>query len=206
MKIVIISDTHNLHNLINLPSGDVLIHCGDLCNSGSIRDVVGFNIWIGKQDFKHKLVIPGNHDRVFETDYALAKDVLDNATLLLDSSVTIEGIKFYGSPWQPAFCNWAFNVPRGLELKEKWDNIPLDTDVLITHGPPHGMLDTVPGDGSVGCEELLLAVERVQPKLHCFGHIHGGYGIDKRADTVFVNASSCTERYIAANKPIIIGV
>jgi len=90
--------------------------------------------------------------------------------------VIIEGVKFYGSPWQPRFFDWAFNLDRGEEIKKKWDLIPMDTDVLITHGPPYGILDLTHEGEKVGCEELMKAVLRVQPKIHIFGHIHEAYG------------------------------
>ena len=204
MKIVVISDTHGLHRRVSLPKGDVLVHCGDFCNSGTLREVVAFDNWLGEQDFQHKIVVAGNHDRVFEIDNKQAKEALTNCTYLQDSSVVIDGVKFYGSPWQPAFFNWAFNLPRGEKLKEKWDVIEQDTDVLITHGPAHGHLDYVPRDASVGCEELSKAIKRIKPKLHLCGHIHCGYGVHKEEDTVYVNASVCTERYLPDQKPVVV--
>jgi hypothetical protein len=87
-------------------------------------------------------------------------------------------LSVYGAPWQPEFYDWAYNLPRGgSELKEKWGMIPDNTDVLITHGPPHGLLDAAMDGFLCGCEELLEAVTtRVKPRLHIFGHIHEGYG------------------------------
>jgi hypothetical protein len=114
-------------------------------------------------------------------------------------------IKIWGSPWQPEFYNWAFNLPRGEALKEKWDMIPVDTDILITHGPPFGKLDYVDYSKiNVGCEELLKRVEEIKPKIHVCGHIHGGYGYVFDGNTHFINASILNDRYEFRNKPIIV--
>ncbi len=123
------------------------------------------------------------------------------------SAVEIDGLKIYGSPWQPRFYDWAFNLNRGAELEEKWRLIPPDTDVLITHGPPHGILDEVERQyyiENTGCEELRKRVEMICPKLHVFGHIHCGYGQIEKFGTEFVNASNCDEEYNPVNLPVII--
>ena len=114
-------------------------------------------------------------------------------------------VKIWGSPWQPEFHNWAFNVPRGEKLKEKWDMIPTDTDILITHGPAHGKLDFVPYDGlNVGCEDLLIKIQEIKPKIHVSGHIHSGRGVVFSEGTLYVNASVLNDRYEFRNKPITI--
>lgn len=128
---------------------------------------------------------------------------------LRNSAIDIEGVRFYGSPWQPRFMHWAFNLSRGEDLRRKWDFIPEDTDVLVTHGPPHGRLDLVPRDRAgifenTGCEELLLAVKRIRPKLHVFGHIHEGYGVTRESGTTFVNACVCDAAYRPVNPAVII--
>ena len=125
---------------------------------------------------------------------------------LEDSGVEIKGLKIYGSPHQPTFFDWAFNVRRG-KLKQYWDRIPEGLDILITHGPPKGILDqSEPHLGSehLGCDELMAAVERVKPKLHVFGHIHGGYGKVGYVNTTFINASICDEQYRPTNQPWVI--
>jgi hypothetical protein len=109
---------------------------------------------------------------------------------LCDSSASIEGVLFYGSPWQPEFNAWAFNLPRGDALKAKWDLIPVGTDVLITHGPPSGIGDRSPSHGRTGCEELLEATLRVAPALHLFGHIHQDGGAWERPPTCFANVTT----------------
>lgn len=235
MRIVCISDTHSLHqNMLNynsLPEGDVLIHAGDCTNKGSQRDVEEFVHWyMNLKGFDTKIFIAGNHDFAFEEhryphnkgDYDWFYNLMNEENLsqsdvvyLEDSGFTIEfpefkrPIKFYGSPWQPEFYNWAFNLPRlGEDLKRYWSMIPDDTDVLITHGPPNEVRDFVnnwrQGSVNVGCELLRYRVDEIKPLLHVFGHIHEGYGAALINDTIFVNASTCNERYIPSNKPIII--
>ena len=114
-------------------------------------------------------------------------------------------MKFWGSPWQPWFYDWAFNLNRGHDIKQKWDLIEHDVDVLITHGPPYGILDkTIHEQTHVGCEELKKCVLRLKPKLHVFGHIHEGYGTYRMGDTVFINACILNVHYQPVNKPIIV--
>ena len=110
----------------------------------------------------------------------------------------------WGSPWQPWFYDWAFNLQRGPEIRAKWDRIPAGVDVLVTHGPPAGILDRVVDGRSVGCADLLDAVRRVRPLLHVFGHIHEAYGEVERDGTRFVNASTCTVRYAPVNAPVVV--
>lgn len=206
MRLVILSDTHGFHDRISVPPGDVLIHCGDATAFGTIQEVSAFNVWLGKQPHSYKIFVPGNHDRLFE-QISDPRLFLTNASVLIDEEIVIRKVKIYGSPWQPEFCNWAFNLPRGKELEKKWDKIPRDTDVLITHGPPYGILDTVRKSdraNHLGCEELRLVVDRIKPKIHVFGHIHGSFGRYSNGSTQFVNASICTESYAPVNLPTVI--
>ena len=159
-----------------------------------------------KLPHKIKIFVPGNHDIGFETHENLYRKMFKNTHVLIDESIIINGIKIYGSPWQPEFYDWAFNLPRGPKLKQKWDLIPEDTDILITHGPPKRILDQAPDGFYCGCEELLEAVKRIEPTYHIFGHIHAGYGIETIGNTTFVNASSCTEQYKPINLPITLSI
>ena len=209
MKLILISDTHTMHEDLVLPKGDILIHAGDFTGRGKPHEVEDFFGWLERQakEFKHIVFIAGNHDMSFEYKSTWTVDMLkslpSNVHYLEDSSITIDGIKFYGSPWQPEFFNWAFNLRRGRELEEKWNMIPYDTDVLITHGPPMNILDYTQRDmWNVGCLHLYDRVIQVKPKLHVFGHIHEGYGIKEHEGITFVNASSATLRYEMKNKPI----
>lgn len=205
MKFVHISDTHTMHDRIVVPEGDCLIVSGDFLGAGNYRELIDFNTWLGTLPHKYKIVVAGNHDRIFEKDPAFAKKLLTNAThYLQDSEVTIEGIRIYGAPWQPEFCNWAFNLPRGPALKAKWDLIPVGIDILITHGPPAGILDYFPqfgGMNAVGCEELREAVLRVLPAYHLFGHIHYAHGKLEYMGVTFLNSAICTEAYSPIQAP-----
>lgn len=205
MRVVLISDTHGKHRQFEIPDGDVLIHAGDIMTRGwdgsEVRD---FNDWLGSLPHPHKIVIAGNHDWLFEK-HRSTKNLITNATYLQDSGVEIDGFKFWGSPVQPEFMGWAFNRKRGEDIKRHWDLIPDRTDVLITHGPPAGFRDwTRLGNESLGCRNLRDAVARIKPKLHVFGHIHGGYGEDHDGDVHFVNASLVDEAYRPVNKPIVV--
>lgn len=204
MRIVCLSDTHGLHSSMNVPDADVLIHAGDLTRFGNLEDIQHFSVWLDGLPHRHKLVIAGNHDRLFESNPHIAELSLGNVTYLRDSGVTIDGVRFYGSPWQPEFYNWAFNLPRGKALAEKWDDIPSDTDILITHGPPAGILDRTKDGNQAGCEDLLKRIRELNLKLHVFGHIHEGYGQEKKGNTLFVNAAMCDRLYKAVNFPVVV--
>lgn len=214
-RIVCISDTHGLHEALTVPDGDVFIHAGDMTLGGREQEVAAFAAWLAALPHPHKIVIAGNHDWVVERTPARARELLGDMTYLRDDGVHVAGLDIWGSPWQPWFYDWAFNLPRGKSLRERWDLIPDKTDVLITHGPPFGHLDSAPRPNAfgpdagldvehVGCEELRLALDRVQPRLHVFGHIHEGYGRDALDGTVLVNASNCDVDYRPVNPPIVV--
>ncbi|WP_166261902.1 metallophosphatase domain-containing protein [Marinobacter salicampi] len=207
MRIVMISDTHSMHRQVKVPDGDLLIHAGDCLGVGTLEEVEDLNDWLGTLPHRHKVVIAGNHDWCFQTDPEAARQRLTEAVYLEDSGTTIEGLKLWGSPWTPVFFDWAFNLERGDALAERWARIPDDTEVLITHGPPAGILDKVSNgshDESVGCADLLAAVERVRPRLHVFGHIHEGYGRHETEATAFINASTCLASLKPLNPPVVI--
>lgn len=220
-RITLISDTHTKHWELNgdLPGGDILIHAGDLMNSGrNLEDIKDFCKWFDEQNYNSKIFIAGNHDRMFEDFPERAMEIVNSyklITYLQDSWIKIgdDGqfndetmIKIYGSPWQPWFYDWAFNLPKGGPgLMSKWEAIPEDTDILITHGPPQDHLD-VSGppynEGHLGCALLREKVDAQPPKIHVFGHIHGSYGYKFHNGTHFFNASILNERYDYVNKPV----
>jgi Icc-related predicted phosphoesterase len=213
VKIVCISDTHNQLAKVKLPKGDLLVHAGDWTMRGDISEVATFNFDLKMVlEYQYRLgavVVAGNHDFLPEKAPALCKSILQSGKYLEDSGIEIEGLKFWGSPATPWFLDWAFNFERGTEIKEKWDLIPEDTDVLITHGPPFGILDEIPNGDRVGCVDLLNAVKRIKPTIHTFGHIHNGYGKyehtwEDGSKTIFVNAAICTEKYKPTNEPIVV--
>ena len=214
MKITLISDTHNKHKYItdDLPGGDLLIHAGDISSMGYEHEIREFCKWYNSLDnYTNKVFIAGNHDWGFQINTEKVKEILglyENITYLQDDSVLIgqDVVNVYGSPWQPEFYNWAFNLPRqGVELKEKWDNIPTNTDILVTHGPAYGYVDKVIGrTENLGCELLTERIKQVKPKIHVCGHIHTGYGYTFDGDTHYINASVLNESYVYYNKPLTI--
>jgi len=220
-----------------VPDGDILIHAGDFTLCGHLDEVRQFNSWLGSLPHPHKIVVAGNHDLSFDPNFrgshhssSFAKDLdkhyahegkdgqqeevandikkeLTNCIYLEDQSVTLRGIKIHGSPWQPEYKNWAFNLPRGEALLDKWKKIPDDTDILVTHTPPVGYGDLTDSGLHVGCVDLLNSVtRRIKPKFHVFGHVHEGYGVRSDGKTVFVNASICNYGYQPENKPIIFDI
>jgi Icc-related predicted phosphoesterase len=211
MRVVIISDTHNLHRDIELPEGDILVHCGDATGRGRPKEVIPFLQWFEDQEeFKYKIFVAGNHDFMFENDHNLARAELAgrNMIYLENEALEIEGIKFYGSPVQPWFHDWAFNQSRGPEIAATWRKIPDDTEFLITHGPPKNILDETREGDHPGCYDLLERIKEVRPAVHAFGHIHEGYGvahlIPDVTSTIFINASICDRNYSPINKPIVV--
>lgn len=204
VSVVVISDTHTFHNRVVIPPGDILIHCGDFCSTGRLVEADAFAHWMSRQPHAHKIVIAGNHDICLEHDRYLGYKLFEElgVTYLFDEETTACGLRFYGSPWQPEFHDWAFNLPRGEKLREKWAKIPKGIDVLMTHGPPYGILDLAPGDRVVGCEELIKVVMEIRPQLHAFGHIHEGYGKGDWDGITFANASICTGLYQPTNAPL----
>ena len=205
MRLICISDTHGLHDRIEgIPDGDVLVHAGDITNFGELDQVQSFNAWLGQLPHAHKLVIAGNHDFCFEKQADVSEALLTNASYLRDSAIEIDGLHFYGSPWQPWFYNWAFNLRRGPDIHAKWDLIPKNTDVLITHGPPANHGDRTASHENVGCKDLLEVIDTLNLRLHVFGHIHEGYGTTEANGTRFVNASTCTLAYQPINPAIVI--
>lgn len=212
MRITFISDSHNKHKQLNddLPGGDLIIHGGDVSSMGYQHEIREFCSWYNKVvSYEHKIFISGNHDFGFQREPEKIKEILsfyDKITYLQDSFVIVNGVKIWGSPWQPWFCDWAFNLPRnGEELKAKWNMIPEDTDILITHGPPYGFLDVVENrTDHLGCELLADRIKVIKPKIHIFGHIHSGRYIFEQNNTLFINASVLNERYTYNYKPITI--
>jgi predicted phosphodiesterase len=224
MILTVISDTHTKHRQLNgdLPGGDLLIHAGDFMNSGYMpHEIEDFCKWFEAQDYDHLVFIAGNHDRVFENLPERAMEIVNSyksIDYLQDTQITLyydgpngdspeDNVRIYGSPWQPEFYNWAFNLPKGgKELQEKWAAIPTDTDILITHGPAQGHLDMSGppyNEPNLGCGLLRHHFDtNFKPKIHICGHIHGGYGYKFDGQTHYFNASILNERYKYVNKPM----
>ena len=217
MKITVISDTHNKQHQITsqLPGGDLLIFAGDMTSMGSEYEVKEWMDWFYSLDhYETKVCIAGNHDFLFEkhpdkiegllSEYKSRIDYLQDSSLKLSIPGVADNVHIYGSPWQPEFYNWAFNLPKlGDELAEVWQKIPTDVDILVTHGPACGYLDCVVGRyENLGCELLTERILEVKPKIHVCGHIHTGYGYIFNGDTHFFNAAVLDESYHYTQKPL----
>ena len=220
MKFVFISDTHGDHNNMYypIPEGDVLIHAGDLTNVGTQNDIQRFVEWYQNlTGFDTKIFIAGNHDWGFYhkrnwlqhliNDENLSQSdcvYLEDSELIIETPELSKPIKFYGSPWQPRFLDWAYNATEE-QLFKIWKKIPNDTDILITHSPAHSILDKVVGrHDQLGSVTLYNRIMEIKPKIHVCGHIHSGRGVMEKDGIVFINASVATESYDMIYKPIVI--
>ncbi|CAF3238268.1 unnamed protein product [Rotaria sp. Silwood2] len=214
ISVVIVSDTHKNHEVINIPDGDIFLHCGDFTNKGDWRSltndqipqsIIDFNQWLGRLKHKHKIVICGNHEIGFQkySKEEIQSNLLTNCIYLKDELIQVEGITIYGSPW-------SFKE----HYRTKWLSIPSNIDILMTHIPPKFILDlafqpkkvastepcsmcndTVHGSyGHWGSKSLIKEIrERIQPRIHCFGHVHddNGYKYDQHeSETLFINAAT----------------
>jgi len=230
LKIVTISDTHSGHHQLQLPPGDILIHCGDFSKSRTklnSEEYTDFLAWFSSQEHRTKILIAGNRDDFMHTEvchkyrsrsleeiqkvqemFTKNKDII----YLCDSSYQHHqhgvSITIWGSPWTRLYGKEgkAFQVS-SQELKQKWDLIPEDTNILVTHGPPLGICDQNLAKQQAGCPELLDKVKWVKPQVHVFGHIHEGYGTLMNEDTLFINAASIDKvTKKLTNEPVVIGV
>ncbi len=203
MKFVAISDTHGQHRGLQLPEGDVIIHSGDFCHYGSDDNMHDFLKWYANLEFEHKILIGGNHDFFAAEQSERFEEMLpDGIDYLHDNGIEINGIKIWGSPYMPDLVKWAFGKKRGSAMKAHWDLIPKDVDILITHTPPHGILDRSRSGKSLGCEELSKRLRALQVKVHIFGHIHASYGEKTIGTTKYINASNINSSKGLVNAPI----
>lgn len=217
MIITLLSDTHRKHKLVTnyIPKSDLILHAGDISSMGHEFEINEFVTWYDSLPSDNKIFIAGNHDWGFQNNIKNVQKILNiykSYKYLQDNSIHIKinndpEIKIYGTPHQPYFCNWAFNLPRnGKELKEKWSLIPNDTDILITHTPAYGILDDVENKRGIhlGCELLTERIKEIKPKIHICGHIHSGRGYYFDGNTHFFNASVLGEQYEYAYTPFVI--
>jgi len=219
-RFVCFSDTHGLHGKIpaeHIVHGDVLIHAGDFSDTGQLEQILSFSEWLKAYPCTHKVVIAGNHDITFHEEYyhrawrrfhrdqydcREARASLTNCIYLEDSGAEVAGYKIYGSPWQPEFCDWAFNL-QPEERCGTWEKIPDQVDILLAHGPAYGHGDAVVHGGRVGCQHLLQAIQERRVPVFVCGHIHEGYGTTWDGQTALINASTCTFQYKPTNPPIV---
>jgi Icc-related predicted phosphoesterase len=200
MRIAIVSDTHGWNQRLQVPGADLFLHAGDLTRRGTEGEIRQALDWIASLPHRHKVFIAGNHDFLFEDDPERARALVPPGVVYLDDSGTeIEGLRIWGSPVQPRFFDWAFNRDRGADIRRHWDLIPERTDLLVTHGPPLGILDRTARGPNVGCEELLERLAATEVRLHVFGHIHEARGIAEEEIAgrrrLFCNACSLTLGY-----------
>ncbi|WP_263358612.1 metallophosphatase domain-containing protein [Acidicapsa ligni] len=209
IRLVCLSDTHGLHRRFEMPPADILIHAGDFMTSGRDKtEIADFDDWLQSLPYRRKIVIAGNHDILFEADPKGARATLRHADYLENSEMTVEGLRFWGSPVTPVTGQWAFAAERGASIRRCWRKIPAEIDVLITHGPPFGTLDKADILAPhLGCKDLIEAVIRTQPRLHIFGHVHGGRGEEtNRSGIRFVNCAVLDEWYKLAHQPIVVEI
>jgi len=210
MRIVCLSDTHGYHKLLKVPDGDMLICAGDFSMSAKLQHVVQFADWFKSRPHKYKIIVAGNHDMYCEDDHFWTRQEFFPAIYLNHEAAEVGGLKIFGSPYSCALYQpspWAFDYDRKSYRSEQlWSRIPEGLDILITHGPPKGILDLVDTHGTredpnVGDVNLLYHVKRTLPKVHIFGHIHEGYGAYENAAfrTRFYNVSACDVRYNPSN-------
>lgn len=226
MDIVFFSDTHGQHHNLHLPEAEIAICCGDITSRGYKSEVADFLGWYCEQPHPHKILIAGNHDFYFQPDHPRnftlnpgenPRDIIPkNITYLEDETVTINGLKIFGSPWTPWFHDWAFNALRGTEIQLHWNKIQVGTDIVLTHGPPaRTVLDACITGEKVGCENLFQTLERIQPKICAFGHIHEARGKDEKTfryplrsheSMSLINCSVLNERYQLVAEPYLVNL
>lgn len=217
MKICCISDTHDQHYKLEIPECDLLIHAGDLTSTGKRTQVERFSEWFsGLPQARNKVCIAGNHDFILQDHSGMMYGLPNkNYTYLEDSSTVIDGVKIYGTPWTPRFYDWAFNASRNENypfenlpsLRQIFNIIPKDTEILICHGPPFGIMDETLEKDRTGSKEMLDIIQTLPNlKLYVCGHIHEAYGVKKIDKVTYVNASSLGRDYFTVNKPIMIEI
>lgn len=203
MLIAALSDFHNY--FFDLPKADVLIIAGDATMMGTPGELQQLSDWLSTQieKYSYVIVIHGNHDKGFDSEYsALAKEFLTKIGVLYlnHEFIKVAGLKIFGSPFIPQIGKskfWASEVPRGDQIAKKWKDIPENLDILITHGPPYGVLDKGICRENYGCYDLKHRIEtmKLPPKIHIFGHVHSGAGNIKIGKTEYFNVSIMDEQY-----------
>jgi Icc-related predicted phosphoesterase len=206
LKVAAISDTHGRKNW-SIPACDVFIHAGDITGWGSLEETADFADWLEEQmesqmGPRHAIIVPGNHDECFESAPEKVKKLFGPSVhILQDQPLSLEGVTFYGSPWTPPFMQWHFMADEN-RLAELYEQIPFEVDVLVTHGPPRGILDPGWNGLPVGSTALAEAVAHRHVKHYVFGHLHGAGGrMIQQAQATYYNVAACDEKYIFRNEP-----
>ncbi len=211
MRIAAISDTHSRQNWA-VPSCDVFIHAGDITGHGSLQETAIFasslrdciNSPHGPQ---HAIIVPGNHDACFEVSAEPTLALFDpRVHVLLNEPLVLDGVRFFGSPWTPPFMQWHFMASEQ-RLAEQYKAMPNEVDVLITHGPPWGILDPGWKAKHAGSSALAAAMSSRVVQHHVFGHLHAAGGrMIRQGHTTFYNVAACNDAYELVNQPRVFDV
>jgi len=205
-KIVLFGDSHGRANfhMIRWPKADIAACVGDFSTFGNELDTIAFIEEYKELPYKYKILVAGNHDKLFERAIGFCEDLCKEANIihLFDRWVDINKIRIYGTPWQPPFNNWAFNV-KEKDLVRCYAKIPKKTDILLTHCPPYGILDQAGNGYHCGSKALLERVKQVRPKVHAFGHLHESYGRQKIDGITYINCSLLDGNYNERNEPVL---
>ena len=214
-----ISDTHGEHEALSVPDVDMVIHCGDESNNGNAwfnePESREFFDWYGSLSTPNKVFVPGNHSTAIEQGL-LKPELYPEIDFLIHASATWEGLSLFGSPYTPAFHEWAYMRSRD-ELDAYWASIPTGLDILVTHGPPRGIRDRchdrlTSTPLNVGCERLLFhTTQRVRPRFHAFGHIHDesgvqNFGCTTQGSTQFLNCACVNLRGQVLHHGIVVEI
>ncbi len=207
VRICFISDMHNKYKKLVLPAADIIVCAGDMTSIGKEHEIRNFMKWFKKLDYQYKIFIAGNHDKLFDNDHLWARSLVPKDIIYLeDSGVEILGLKFYGTPVNSMFHNWAFNRTEA-KMAQHWQAIPEDTDILITHNPPYLIMDKNHDFKGIGSPSLYIEVmKRIKPIVHVFGHAHNSHGIKVIDNTIFINAAILNDKYEVEFNPVLIEI
>ncbi|OMJ91273.1 hypothetical protein SteCoe_6254 [Stentor coeruleus] len=217
IRFVCISDSHS--RFFNFPPGDVLLHAGDFTKKGTPDEVLQFANYLKTTNYQYKVIIAGNHDTPFDAknfdeiikkkrnphrcDPYAVKRLLKDFIYLEDSFFNAFGYTIWGTPWTNQHYKGAFTIKDINKLGEKWAQIPLGVDIVLSHSPPNGILDRSKDNRCLGCPVLAETIKMIRPKVHVFGHIHEGHGVRTVDGITYINASVCNNRYQPIYTPIV---
>ena len=220
-KLVAISDTHSSHGEFTTPECDILVHAGDFTCTGAFNQIKDFLYWFRKQPAKHKILIAGNHEQALDHTHQEfnphCRKLVENQKdfiYLEDSWIEIDGLKIYGTPWTPEFCGWGFNgvtnanegFENGRLLRDVYDQIPRDTNIIICHGPVYDICDKAGfADERTGSVEMRkITCEMPDLRLYLCGHIHEARGMEYADGGVcYANVSTLARDYVTIRPPVV---
>lgn len=197
VTIAAVADSHGYHADSRIPDADILIIAGDITRRGTLPQLTQALEFFRGLPHPDKILIAGNHEFCLEREPDECRPLFDGFHYLLDTGISLHGLRFWGTPWQPYFYNWAFNLQRGQPLADKWALIPDDTDVLVCHGPPRGYGDQTWRHERVGCDDLLARIQILKPMLTVYGHIHEDRGHWRLGDSLLCNVTVSEGHYPA---------